>query len=327
MALAHVRNASLFAVGSLGSLFLAAFVACTTEVVKVDPGEPTPVVEPTDPVGEGEGDEAPPDEEPATPSADGGKPSKKDAGTTTPPKDASADAKTDATVLVDGSVSDGSTSDASAVDASSSDASSSDASMIDASTTDSGATTCGGTPCASSSVTCCGGSPYCVAPSGFSLQCSASPGFSGYRCRATSDCASSYTCQAGTCKPPCAPSCVGRICGSDGCGGSCGSCGAGQYCSAGSCITPPQDECNPVSNTGCTSPNECILLANETPKCALLGTGTQGSFCSASTPCDGGYACFGGTCRKVCTLGSDAACPGTTTCKAVSGWVEHGACG
>jgi hypothetical protein len=75
------------------------------------------------------------------------------------------------------------------------------------------------------------------------------------------------------------------------------------------------------------APNECILLGNETAQCAVLGSGTQGSFCSASVLCDGGYSCFANKCRKVCNLGSDAACPGVTTCIGVVGWIEHGACG
>ncbi|MCG3174075.1 MAG: hypothetical protein GMKNLPBB_02295 [Myxococcota bacterium] len=40
---------------------------------------------------------------------------------------------------------------------------------------------------------------------------------------------------SGTCKP----SCVGKVCGADGCGGSCGSCPAGQQCNTGQCGAPP----------------------------------------------------------------------------------------
>ena len=35
---------------------------------------------------------------------------------------------------------------------------------------------------------------------------------------------------------PCVPSCVGKGCGSDGCGGTCGSCGANQTCSNNQCV-------------------------------------------------------------------------------------------
>ena len=36
---------------------------------------------------------------------------------------------------------------------------------------------------------------------------------------------------------PCTPSCAGKQCGDDGCGGSCGSCGAGQTCIRGTCAS------------------------------------------------------------------------------------------
>ncbi len=40
----------------------------------------------------------------------------------------------------------------------------------------------------------------------------------------------------GTCSDVCTPSCQGRVCGDDGCGGSCGSCGEGEVCtSEGTC--------------------------------------------------------------------------------------------
>jgi len=39
--------------------------------------------------------------------------------------------------------------------------------------------------------------------------------------------------------PPCAPSCAGRACGEDGCGGSCGACDPGLLCGpAGACVNP-----------------------------------------------------------------------------------------
>lgn len=43
---------------------------------------------------------------------------------------------------------------------------------------------------------------------------------------------------AGTCEPTetgCTPSCAGRQCGDDGCGGSCGACMSGELCQAGTC--------------------------------------------------------------------------------------------
>jgi glutaredoxin len=45
--------------------------------------------------------------------------------------------------------------------------------------------------------------------------------------------------------PSCTPSCAGRACGSDGCGGSCGSCGSGQVCNA-------SQQCMPSAPSGGT---------------------------------------------------------------------------
>jgi hypothetical protein len=43
---------------------------------------------------------------------------------------------------------------------------------------------------------------------------------------------------------PCLPSCVGRVCGDDGCGGSCGTCqGAARCSSDGQCLTAGPDTC------------------------------------------------------------------------------------
>ncbi|MBT9555862.1 MAG: hypothetical protein IV100_07535 [Myxococcales bacterium] len=55
------------------------------------------------------------------------------------------------------------------------------------------------------------------------------------------------------CSSPCSPSCEGRTCGSDGCGGSCGSCLPGSLCEAGSC---KHDNCAGVNlDKGCCTGN------------------------------------------------------------------------
>ena len=41
----------------------------------------------------------------------------------------------------------------------------------------------------------------------------------------------------------CIPFCGTKICGSDGCGGTCGSCGAKEKCSVGQCVTDPTLGC------------------------------------------------------------------------------------
>jgi hypothetical protein len=137
-------------------------------------------------------------------------------------------------------------------------------------------------------------------------------------------CSSSETCSAaGHCL--CVPSCGGRTCGSNGCGGSCGSCGLGSSCNGTSCTVDP-DACDPVLNAGCATPNECILLSNETTRCVLTGGGRQGALCSASLPCDGGFSCFAGSCRKICDHLSGSGCSIGYVCNGVSGWFTYGAC-
>ena len=43
--------------------------------------------------------------------------------------------------------------------------------------------------------------------------------------------------------PACVPQCAGKMCGADGCGGSCGSCAGEQMCDAGGqCVTPPRQD-------------------------------------------------------------------------------------
>jgi hypothetical protein len=49
-------------------------------------------------------------------------------------------------------------------------------------------------------------------------------------------CASGQTCSSGRCVAACSPSCSGKVCGTDGCGGSCGTCASGLVCSSGQCV-------------------------------------------------------------------------------------------
>eukprot|EP01129_Flabellula_baltica_P008673 TRINITY_DN3474_c0_g1_i1.p1 TRINITY_DN3474_c0_g1~~TRINITY_DN3474_c0_g1_i1.p1 ORF type:complete len:925 (-),score=184.87 TRINITY_DN3474_c0_g1_i1:1550-4282(-) len=56
-------------------------------------------------------------------------------------------------------------------------------------------------------------------------------------------CSGSTVCNNGQCETTsCTPRCSGRNCGSDGCGGSCGTCSNGQTCSSGTCKTNNQPD-------------------------------------------------------------------------------------
>ena len=88
-------------------------------------------------------------------------------------------------------------------------------------------------------------------------------------------CDAGTTCDAGQCKP-CAPSCDGRECGTDGCGGSCGDCGAG-FCNdmTGQCS---EDPCFGISVEGCCAGDFLMWCENDeliTVECADTDLGPQ----------------------------------------------------
>ncbi len=116
---------------------------------------------------------------------------------------------------------------------------------------------------------------------------------------------------------PCLPSCTGKVCGDDGCGGSCGAaCTSPLVCSpAGTCVTGActpncqgaacgDDGCGgscgtcPLGTT-CTAQRTCACV----PNCTGRVCGPDG--CGGSCPpgCSGGLVCStrAGTCGATCT--------------------------
>jgi hypothetical protein len=75
----------------------------------------------------------------------------------------------------------------------------------------------------------------------------------------------------------CQPNCVGKTCGSDGCGGSCGSCGFGQECT-------PQFECKPKCTPNCLN-----------KECGDNGCGGTCGICGGGTSCNAQGKCVGCT--------------------------------
>ena len=136
----------------------------------------------------------------------------------------------------------------------------------------------------------------------------------------------------------CTPSCFGKECGSDGCGGVCGICQDGWACSGGECLCQPSclgKECGPDSCGGscgycpepfvCTPYGKCFCQ----PDCVGLECGDDG--CGGAC----GY-CLPG---EVCTDGGDCippSCePGTLDCDGDhqivcnedgQGWLDLGPC-
>ncbi|MHB8417744.1 MAG: hypothetical protein ACYDCL_06690 [Myxococcales bacterium] len=87
------------------------------------------------------------------------------------------------------------------------------------------------------------------------------PGFGPFSC-------DGGLCERGTCSfpdwwcAPCTPSCGGKTCGSDGCGGNCGLCATGQYCdSSGQCQADPASHrsgSGPDCQPACAGGQVCV---------------------------------------------------------------------
>jgi hypothetical protein len=165
----------------------------------------------------------------------------------------------------------------------------------------------------------------------------------GNSCASASDCCANV-CNGGVCGTPtckddgescentsqcCASSCNGGICGGSTCKANGSYCTSTSECCTSSCnggVCGGSTSCNPVTNTGCSYPEECILLSTESSSCAMAGSGTQADSCSSSSPCAGGHACFGGTCRKICKKSTGQGCDSGSACNGVTGWTIYGAC-
>jgi len=116
----------------------------------------------------------------------------------------------------------------------------------------------------------------------------------------------------------CIPSCVGRICGDDGCGGSCGTCtnlhGTAGICSGGNCLAPTCTSGNDWGNCDNNNLNGC-----ETNTITNNNCGTCGNICSLSEKCSNGDCeCTLATCAtldKTCGVWDDG-CGGILNCGA-----------
>jgi hypothetical protein len=125
----------------------------------------------------------------------------------------------------------------------------------------------------------------------------------------------------------CTSSCAGKVCGDDGCGGSCGACGNGEFCAQGQCVIGQgtcetgQDICDSADHL-CNIGDDCVCwtsTSNQTrcgqtfpifdavgicasdADCALRFPDTPGVFCVIPT----GELCTGtgGTCHAPCFVG------------------------
>ncbi|MDP6944119.1 MAG: hypothetical protein QF464_08225, partial [Myxococcota bacterium] len=114
-------------------------------------------------------------------------------------------------------------------------------------------------------------------------------------------CPTGQLCLDFTC---CAPSCEGKVCGSDGCGGTCGACSGDDVCQDGACIPCPAS-------------------------CEGKICGDDGCGGSCGTCPDGGY-CVGGQCSISACDGrcetGDVSCGEDCTCSCNGSCFEFGDC-
>lgn len=106
-------------------------------------------------------------------------------------------------------------------------------------------------------------------------------------------CASGQSCVAGSCASSCSPDCTGKVCGDDGCGGSCGACpGAncvGSTFQAAATCSADGTTCIPGTTMNC-DPYNCSQ------------NGTCLTTCAGDFDCEAGNCCESGTCKPVDTL-------------------------
>lgn len=129
-------------------------------------------------------------------------------------------------------------------------------------------------------------------------------------------CETGEVCVSGDCM--CAPQCVGKECGPNGCGGQCGSCGEGETCSVGGlCECTPvceglvcgDDGCGGVCGE-CPAHHECQAgTCVCVPNCVGLNCGDDGCGGTCGT-CDTLLECVSGVCTFTCST-----CPTVANCQ------------
>ncbi|MFH1531264.1 MAG: hypothetical protein ABIK09_11110 [Pseudomonadota bacterium] len=133
-------------------------------------------------------------------------------------------------------------------------------------------------------------------------------------CNTAADCNDGDVCTADTCEDNlcehapvigpgcCVPQCTGKVCGPNGCGGTCGECLAG-YCEAGQCLTV----CVPQCAGKVCGPNGCGGSCGACQPGLACGPAGQ---CQQCVPqCAGAMECGADGCGGIC-----GACAGGESC-------------
>jgi len=140
--------------------------------------------------------------------------------------------------------------------------------------------------------------------------------------------------EGGYIDPNCTIHCEGKVCGDNGCGGSCGSCsGSTPYCILGTCQASGggEGDCTCAASTcigttcddglgGSCSGELQPDCTNEFGYPIMCGISENG--CGQCGSCDEGWHCFDGTCQEDCTVNCDEKECGDNGCGGVCGYCE-----
>ena len=84
---------------------------------------------------------------------------------------------------------------------------------------------------------------------------------------------------------PCEPQCTDKVCGSDGCDGTCGACTNGWACELGQCKPEPGGDCGPITATGLCEGS--ILIFCSAAKIYMVDCASTGETCKWDPPSNG----------------------------------------
>jgi hypothetical protein len=123
---------------------------------------------------------------------------------------------------------------------------------------------------------------------------------------------------SGCATPSCTPSCEQKVCGDNGCGGSCGTCSTEQVCAAGRCVSScpgGQKVCagNCIPSNQCCTDAECPPAA---PRCCGRTCVQPGNgVCCTAQDCPDGWACeTNRCCLPEGSLGDSSFCAQNPCC-------------
>ncbi|MCB9543773.1 MAG: chitobiase/beta-hexosaminidase C-terminal domain-containing protein [Myxococcales bacterium] len=141
-------------------------------------------------------------------------------------------------------------------------------------------------------------------------------------------CPAGTECRDGECvEPDCEPACQGRICGSDGCGGTCGECEAGEICSLEGRCDPPPPSCG---DDACNGAEDCSTCPADCGNCCGDGTcdaaaGERCTTCPADCGCPAGEVCDADSAAcEACAPQCDGRVCGDDGCGGLCGQCDDG---